>query len=66
MLPAKLGMSVIMPVGEARTVSVAFKIAAMRAITDIREHKLSSHTMRREKTLIGITTSSRRDTHTPQ
>jgi hypothetical protein len=39
MLPAKLVMSVIMPAGEARTVSVAFKIAAMRAITDIREHK---------------------------
>jgi hypothetical protein len=40
MLPAKLGMSVIMPVGEARTVSVAFKIAAMRTITDICEHKM--------------------------
>jgi hypothetical protein len=39
MLPAKLGMSVIMPAGEARTVSATFKIAAMRAITDIREHK---------------------------
>jgi hypothetical protein len=32
-------MSMIMPAREARTVSVAFKIAAMRAITDIREHK---------------------------
>jgi hypothetical protein len=39
MLPAKLGMSVIMPAGEARTVSVAYRIAVMRAITDIREHK---------------------------
>jgi hypothetical protein len=39
MLPAKLGMSVIMPAGEARTVSVAYKIAIMKAITDIREHK---------------------------
>jgi hypothetical protein len=40
MLPAKLGMSVIMPAGEARTVSVAYKIAVMKAITDIREHKM--------------------------
>jgi hypothetical protein len=40
MLPAKLGMSVIMPAGEAHTISVAFKIATMRAITDIREHKM--------------------------
>jgi hypothetical protein len=32
-------MSVIMPAGEACTVSVAYKIAVMRAITDIREHK---------------------------
>jgi hypothetical protein len=40
MLPAKLGISVIMPAGEARTVSVAYKIAVMRAITDIREHKI--------------------------
>jgi hypothetical protein len=40
MLSAKLGMSVIMPAGEARTVSVAFKIAAMKAITDIHEHKM--------------------------
>jgi hypothetical protein len=39
MLPAKLGMSVIMPAGEACTVSVAYKIAVMKAITDIREHK---------------------------
>jgi hypothetical protein len=39
MLPTKLGMSVIMPAREARTVSVAFKITAMRAITDIHEHK---------------------------
>jgi hypothetical protein len=39
MLPAKLGMSVIMPTGEAHTVSVAYKIAMMKAITDIREHK---------------------------
>jgi hypothetical protein len=40
MLSAKLGMSVIMPAGEARTVSVAFMIAAMKAITDIHEHKM--------------------------
>jgi hypothetical protein len=39
MLPAKLGMSVIMPAGEARTVSTAYKIAVMKAITDIRENK---------------------------
>jgi hypothetical protein len=39
MLLAKLGMSVIMPAGEARTVSVAYKIAVMKAITDTREHK---------------------------
>jgi hypothetical protein len=40
MLPAKLGMSVIMTAGKARTVSVAYKIAVMKAITDIREHKI--------------------------
>jgi hypothetical protein len=40
MLPAKLGMSMIMPAGEARTVSVAYKIAVMKAITDIHEHKM--------------------------
>jgi hypothetical protein len=39
MLPAKLGMSVIMLAREARTVSVAYKIAVMKAITDIPEHK---------------------------
>jgi hypothetical protein len=39
MLPAKLGMNVIMPAGEARTVTVAYKIAVMKAITDIHEHK---------------------------
>jgi hypothetical protein len=39
MLPAKLGMSMIMPAGEARTVSVAYKIAIMEAIIDIPEHK---------------------------
>jgi hypothetical protein len=39
MLPAKLGMSVIMPAREAHTVSVAYKIAVMKAITDICEHK---------------------------
>jgi hypothetical protein len=39
MLPAKLGMSVIMLVGEAHTFSVAYKIAVMKAITDICEHK---------------------------
>jgi hypothetical protein len=60
MLPAKLGMSVIMPAREARTVSVAYKIAVMKAITDIHEHLLSSrtsHTTRREKILFGIVTS---------
>jgi hypothetical protein len=40
MLPTKLGMSVVMPAGEARTVSTAYKIAVMKAITDIREHKM--------------------------
>jgi hypothetical protein len=40
MLPAKLGMSVIMPAGEARTVSIAYKRVVMKAITDIREHKI--------------------------
>jgi hypothetical protein len=39
MFPAKLGMSVVMLAGEARTVSTAYKIAVMKAITDIREHK---------------------------
>jgi hypothetical protein len=39
MLPAKLGMSMVMPAGEARTVSTAYKIAVMKAITDIHEHK---------------------------
>jgi hypothetical protein len=39
MLPAKLGMSMVMPAGEACTVSTAYKIAIMKAITDIREHK---------------------------
>jgi hypothetical protein len=39
MLPAKLGMSVIMPAGEPHTVSIAYKIAVMKAISDIREHK---------------------------
>jgi hypothetical protein len=33
-------MSMIMPAGEACTVSVAYKIAVMKAITDIREHKI--------------------------
>jgi hypothetical protein len=40
MLPAKLGMSMIMPAGEAYTVSTAYKIAVVKAITDIREHKM--------------------------
>jgi hypothetical protein len=40
MLPAKLGMSMVMPAGEARMVSTAYKIAVMKAITDIREHKM--------------------------
>jgi hypothetical protein len=40
MLPAKLGMSVVMPAGEVCTVSTAYKIAVMKAITEIREHKM--------------------------
>jgi hypothetical protein len=40
MLPAKLGMSMVMPAREARTVSTAYKIAVMEAITDICEHKM--------------------------
>jgi hypothetical protein len=40
MLPTKLGMSMIMPAGEAHTVSVAYKIAVMKAIIDIRKHKM--------------------------
>jgi hypothetical protein len=32
-------MSMVMPAGEARTVSTAYKIAVMKAITDIHEHK---------------------------
>jgi hypothetical protein len=40
MLPAKLGMSMIMPAGESRKVSVAYKIAVMKAIIDIHEHKM--------------------------
>jgi hypothetical protein len=39
-LPAKLGMSVIMLAGEAHRVSVAYKIAVMKAITDNCEHKM--------------------------
>ncbi|KAK1642873.1 hypothetical protein QYE76_060678 [Lolium multiflorum] len=38
-LPESLGMSVVMPAGEARTINTAYHIAIMRAITDIREHK---------------------------
>jgi hypothetical protein len=38
-LPESLGMSVVMPAGEARTTNTAYHIAVMRAITDIREHK---------------------------
>jgi hypothetical protein len=71
MLPAKLGISVVMPAGEARTVSTAYKIAVMKAITDIRKHKtkkllgtkFTSHTTRKEKILVGIATNLRRDTH---
>jgi hypothetical protein len=33
-------MSVIMPAGEARTVIVAYKIAFLKAITDIHKHKM--------------------------
>jgi hypothetical protein len=40
MLPTKLGMSVVMLAGEARTVSIAYKIAVMKAITESREHKM--------------------------
>jgi hypothetical protein len=32
-------MGVVMPAGEARTVSTTYKIAVMKAITDIHEHK---------------------------
>jgi hypothetical protein len=39
MLPAKLGMSVVMKAGEARIMSMAYKIAVLKAITGIREHK---------------------------
>ncbi|KAK1696946.1 hypothetical protein QYE76_013643 [Lolium multiflorum] len=38
-LPESLGMSVVMPAGEARTTNTAYHIAVMRAITDIQEHK---------------------------
>jgi hypothetical protein len=38
-LPKSLGMSVVMPAGEARTIRTTYHIAIMRAITDIREHK---------------------------
>ena len=38
-LPESLGMSVVMPAGEARTIRTAYHIAIMKAITDIREHK---------------------------
>jgi hypothetical protein len=40
MLPTKLGMSVNMLAREACIVSVAYKIAVMKAITDICEHKM--------------------------
>jgi hypothetical protein len=38
-LPAKLGMSVVMPSGEAHNIREAYYIAVFRAITEIREHK---------------------------
>jgi hypothetical protein len=38
-LPAKLGMSVVMPSGEAHNIREAYHIAVFRAITEIREHK---------------------------
>ncbi|KAK1632407.1 hypothetical protein QYE76_006722, partial [Lolium multiflorum] len=38
-LPESLGLSIVMPAGEARTIQTAYHIAVMRAITDIREHK---------------------------
>jgi hypothetical protein len=39
MLPAKLGMTVVMQAGEARAVCAAYKIAVLKASTSIREHK---------------------------
>jgi hypothetical protein len=39
MLPAKLGMSVVMQAREARVVCAAYKIVVLKVITSIREHK---------------------------
>ena len=39
MLPTKLGLSVIMPYGEARTLISAYQIAVVEAVTRIREKK---------------------------
>jgi hypothetical protein len=39
MLPAKLGVNLVMQAREARTMSTAYKMAIMKAITGIRELK---------------------------
>jgi hypothetical protein len=39
MLPAKLGMNLVMQAGEASAMSTAYKIAIMMVITGIRELK---------------------------
>jgi hypothetical protein len=39
MLPAKLGMSLVMKAGEARTMSTVFKIVVLKVITGIHELK---------------------------
>jgi hypothetical protein len=38
-LSDKLGMSVVMPSGEARTIRTAYHMAVFKAITNIQEHK---------------------------
>jgi hypothetical protein len=71
-LPAKLGMSMVMQAGEARTVCAAYKTAVLKAITCICEHKTehllgnrfnTSRTMRRTKIHVGIVVGSLRSTH---
>jgi hypothetical protein len=39
-LPAELGMNLVMPAREARTIRTAYHIAILKAITEIREHKI--------------------------
>jgi hypothetical protein len=39
-LPKALGISPVMPAGEARTIRTAYHIAIMKTITEIREHKI--------------------------